>query len=63
MTNIDDYMKDKEFFKWNPFLKGYIYGEERKNQFSGVTKIFTKLNQERYNIFSVVYELVFIDKK
>ena len=24
---------------------------------------FTKLNQERYNIFSVVYELVFIDKK
>ena len=23
---------------------------------------FTKLNQERYNIFSVVYELVFIDK-
>ena len=30
MTNIEDYMKDKEFFKWNPFLKGYIYGEERK---------------------------------
>ena len=25
--------------------------------------MFTKLNQERYNIFSVVYELVFIDKK
>ena len=30
MTNIEDYMKDKEFFKWNPFLKGYIYDEERK---------------------------------
>ena len=27
------------------------------------TERFTKLNQERYNIFSVVYELVFIDKK
>lgn len=41
MTNIEDYMKDKEFFKWNPFLKGYIYDEERKNQFSGVISIFT----------------------
>lgn len=42
MTNIEDYMKDKEFFKWNPFLKGYIYDEERKkNQFSGVMTIFT----------------------
>ena len=30
MTNIEDYMKDKEFFKWNPFLKSYIYDEERK---------------------------------
>ena len=41
MTNIEDYMKDKEFFKWNPFLNGYIYDEERKNQFSGVISIFT----------------------
>lgn len=24
---------------------------------------FTKLNQERYNIFSVVYELVFVNNK
>ena len=30
MTNIEEYMKDKEFFKWNPFLKGYVSNEERK---------------------------------
>jgi hypothetical protein len=30
MTNIDEYMKGKEFFKWNPFFKGYVSDEERK---------------------------------
>ena len=30
MTNIEEYMKGKEFFKWNPFLKGYVSNEERK---------------------------------
>ena len=30
MTNIEEYMKGKEFFKWNPFLKGYMSNEERK---------------------------------
>ena len=30
MTNIEEYMKDKEFFKLNPFLKGYISNEDCK---------------------------------
>jgi hypothetical protein len=30
MTNIEEYMKGKEFFRWNPFTKELLSDEERK---------------------------------
>ena len=52
-------------------LKNKLEGHVKNCEINGMNKEFhtglyvpfTKLNQERYNIFSVVYELVFIDKK